>query len=144
MKSEPLYTVLAIYPTSDDRPEKAYESIRGSNGAGAAYAAQGKRLGSGSRYTDLRLDGESILALSATSSSLENIVKRLETSDSPAVFVIREDLVEGRIGRVQSSKRDPLLLFRLKENEQILRETRHHLLEPVRRGATVAAPSEWR
>lgn len=169
MKSHLPRTILAFYSAEEGNPEGVYRAIRETN-RGRTYLfrpdATPQGRGPFGRYPALRLDGESLVVAEAAESSVEAVVKQLQSLGSPAVFVLREDLQgvpefgagqpplgtgEGTLGdfaraaarRQPSSKPQPSIFVRLRENELALAAVRRDLEEAARLGHSLTAAAEW-
>ena len=144
MKGMPLRFVLAIYSAGEGDPEAALKDLHSAGsktaflfGGGDAESKIGKRPIA--RYSHLRLDGETILAVEAQPPEVEVVVQRLQNSGSPAIFVLHEEIASGSATRPEP----PSMFARLEENEHALDLARRDLAEAVRMGHALTAAAEW-
>jgi hypothetical protein len=93
MSRKPLRFVLGFYSAEEGNPETAYKALREASRGKVhlfrpemASAWQGRSI---ERYSALLLDGESLVADEVSPSEVEAVVKRLQGTGSPAVFVLR-------------------------------------------------------
>ena len=107
------------------------------------------------RFSALQLEGERWEVMEAKPSEVEEVVRALQNSGSPAVFVLHEVLHEEtpnpREGHFEqdgaareSANGNKLSIFsRLHENEVALDLARRDLAEAVRMGHALTAAAEW-
>src|ERR1700722_10125970 len=88
MSAKRPHTILGFYSANDGDPKQAFEAARRAGASG--YLIDGAD-GSESKYSGLRLEGETVVVASAGATNLEEIAKALESSGSPAIFILRDD-----------------------------------------------------
>src|SRR5580698_5829705 len=103
------------------------------------------------RYSALQLEGERLIAVEAKASEVEEVVKRLQNTGSPAIFVLNdaagssfdsdEPKPESKHETKHGARRS--IFSRLRENEAALDLARRDLAEAVRMGHALTAAAEW-
>src|SRR6202451_4309298 len=111
MKGTPLRFVLAVYGAGQGDPEVAFKALR-SAGAGKTFlfdADADLQLGSQliERYSRLRLDGECLVAVEVKPPEVEEVVKQLQNTGSPAVFVLHQEIAIGEIASGSAAVPEP-------------------------------------
>src|SRR6185436_3086415 len=91
MKAQPICSVLAFYPAGEGDPQAAYKAVREAR-RGKTFLFTQEDPGSGTEgsYGALRLEGESLIVVEASLLDVEAVVKRLQSTGSPAVFVLHD------------------------------------------------------
>jgi cyclic beta-1,2-glucan synthetase len=121
------------------------------------------------RYAALRFEGEILIVAETTPSQVPDVVQKLQSEGSPAVFVVSEGLVDlaksdlpgnesfpppsgAPLGdfarkcaerRGQPAKPKPVILSRLRDDEFILDAARRELAEAARLEHALTAAAEW-
>src|SRR5580658_2610235 len=135
MSAKRPHTILGFYSANDGDPKRAFDAARK---AGATGQLIDGTDGADSKYSGLRLDGETLVVASAGATNLEEIAKALESSGSPAIFIIRDDSKSSR-----STTHKESIVERLRINELALDEVRHSLAEAARMDRALTASAEW-
>ena len=135
MSAKRPHTILGFYSANDGDPKQAFEAARRAGASG--YLIDGAD-GSESKYSGLRLEGETLVVASAGATNLEEIAKALEGSGSPAIFILRDESKSSR-----STTRKESIVERLRLNELALDEVRHSLAEAARMDRALTASAEW-
>ena len=151
MKIKPARSILGFYSAEGD-PEAAFQAVRAASRGRAFLFTSNQPVKPGGRaierYAALRLEGEFLIAVETGPSDVENVVKRFQTTGSPAVFVLREDFedfpVPGSDAILDFGKSGlRAILPRLNENEAALDVARCDLMEAARLGHALTAAAEW-
>ncbi len=147
MKAKPLRSILAFY-SADGEPEAAYRAVREAHRGRVFFFRPDHPFQPArrpiERYAALRLEGEYLVAIEAAPSDVEPVVKQLQSTGSPAVFVLREDLAPDSEPAVDPSHAGSrLILPRLHDNEVALDLSRRDLMEAARLGHALTAAAEW-
>ena len=90
------------------------------------------------KYAGLRLDGEILIIASGKLGDAESIANALESTGSPAIFVLHETPKPPRTVEHAGS-----IIERLRQNEITLDEVRHNLTEAARMDRALTASAEW-
>ncbi len=145
MKAKSLRSILGFYSAEGD-PEAAFQAVRGATRGRVFFFTPDQPVEPGrrriERYSALRLEGEFLIAAEAEPSDVEAVVKQLQSTGSPAVFVLREDLDSAPspdAGAIDSK----LILSRLRDNQVALDLSRRDLTEAARVGHALTAAAEW-
>lgn len=145
MKAKSLRSILGFYSAEGD-PEAAFQAVRGATRGRVFFFTPDQPVEPGrrriERYSALRLEGEFLIAAEAEPSNVEAVVKQLQSTGSPAVFVLREDLDSAPspdAGAIDSK----LILSRLRDNQVALDLSRRDLTEAARVGHALTAAAEW-
>src|SRR5258706_11829945 len=96
MESKPIRSVIGVYSADEGESSKAYRALC------AAHAGEVRLYSTGEtadpakqddreRYTALRLEGECLIVVKTAPSKVPAIVQTLQSSGSPAVFVVPDD-----------------------------------------------------
>src|SRR5260370_26087362 len=139
MSAQPLCSVLAFYTAGEGDPQAAYQAIRLA-GRGKAFllgsdgGAPNHRIGA---HAALRLEGESLLAVAAQWSEVETVVKQIQSTGSPAVFVLHEGPATPL--RPHAKHPNQPILSRLDENGAALERAHRDLAGAVRLGHALTA-----
>jgi len=90
MKAGPYRLIAGIYSSGSARAEEAFRTLRGAKVSGAAlYREDGSVEGrSFDTPAILRLEGEAIVALRARPEDVEPLVRKLQATGGPIVFVL--------------------------------------------------------
>src|SRR5271156_3076858 len=139
MSSKTRHIILGFYSPNDGNPKSAFEAARKAGATGVLIdAASGEIKHAYSKYAGLRLDGETLIVASASSSNVEAIEKALEGTGSPAIFILREDpKTPGPVPHKES------IFDRLRVNELRIDDVRHSLAEAARMDRALTASAEW-
>ncbi len=160
--------VVAFYSSGNAEAEKAYRTMAGISARVTLFpdnhtqGNQTRRNQTGrteNRYAALRLAGESLIVAEASPANVEFIVKRMQTSGQPAVFVLRQDFTIPpapflaaettppekitQVGPLKPDRSKRSILARLRESERVLDVARRDLLEANRLGHAMTAAAEW-
>jgi len=145
MKAKSLRSILGFY-SAEGEPEAAYQAVRGATRGRVFFFKPDQAYEPGrrpiERYAALRLEGEFLIAAEADPSDVESIVKQLQRTGSPAVFVLREDL-ESEPSPAGGEIDSKLILSRLNDNEVALDLARRDLTEAAHLGHALTAAAEW-
>ena len=90
------------------------------------------------QFAGLRLDGEVLIVASGNTVEAEPIAKALESSGSPAIFVLHETPKSP-----SSREHAGSIMERLRLNEIALDDVRHHLTEAARMERALTPSAEW-
>jgi hypothetical protein len=136
--------VLAFYPAGEGDPQAAYKAVREAR-RGKTFLFTQEDPDSGARaqgsYGALRLEGESLIVVEASLLDVEAVVKRLQSTGSPAVFVLHD---VAAVPPVPTSPKSHQPIFaRLDDNARALDLAHRDLTEAVRLGHAVTAAAEW-
>jgi cyclic beta-1,2-glucan synthetase len=138
MSAKTVHTILSFYPSGEGDPKIAYEAARAA-GAQSVQSIQSEADFKASPYAPLRIDGECLIIAAATTNHVEAVIKALESTGSPAIFILHEDLAqEAAPGPGGGS-----IFARLHQNEIELDEARRDLAAAARMGRTLTASAEW-
>ena len=142
MRAEPLRSILAFYPAGESEPQAAFQFVsraaRGSAylfGSGATPAQAPRHIQS---YAGLRLKDEWLIVVEARLSGAESLVKQLQSTGSPAVFVSREEALPPA-----SPPESQSIFERLDENAIALDIAHRDLAEAVWLGHALTPAAEW-
>ena len=140
-------SILGFY-SAEGEPETAYQALRDAKRGRVFFFRPDQPFHPGrrpiERYDALRLEGEYLLAVEAEPADVEAVVKGLQSTGSPAVFVLREDVTDGSEPSSDSSEtRSRGVLNRLRDNERALDMARGDLMEAARLGHALTAAAEW-
>ncbi|MGA3203131.1 MAG: glucoamylase family protein, partial [Bryobacteraceae bacterium] len=142
MTAKTVHTILGFYSSGEGDPKQAYEAAR-SAGAQSVHLLESESGAADlkhSQYAQLRIDGESLIAATASTHDVERVIKALESSGSPAIFILHEDLAQAAEPPVHSVGS---IFARLHENEIVLDEARRDLAAAARMGRALTASAEW-
>src|SRR5437868_6057242 len=93
MKAQPICAVLAFYPAGEGDPPAAFKAVREAR-RGKPFLFGPEDPDSASQreasYATLRLEGESLIVVEARLLDVEAVVKRLQSTGTPAVFVLHD------------------------------------------------------
>ncbi len=139
MKSKTVHTVLGFYSSGEGDPKQAYEAARTAHAQTVTLLQSGDQV-SNSPQAPLRIDGESLIIATAATRDVESTIKALETTGSPAIFVLHEALL---VPSVAPPPGGSSVFARLHDNEIALDEARHDLAAAARMGRALTASAEW-
>jgi hypothetical protein len=144
MKAQPICSVLAFYPAGEGDPLAAYKAVREAR-RGKTFVFGPEDPDSASQreasYASLRLEGESLIVVEVSLLDVETVVKRLQSTGSPAVFVLHD---VPSVPPVQTAAKTHQPIFaRLDDNARALDLAHRDLTEAVRLGHAVTAAAEW-
>ena len=138
MSSKTPHIILGFYSANDGDPKRAFEAAREVGASGVLIDdSSGAVKDTFSRFSGLRLSGETLIAVSAEALNVEAVAKALEGTGSPAIFILHEDAKKQRATPRES------ILERLRVNEIALDEVRHNLTEAARMDRALTAAAEW-
>ena len=142
MKAKTVHTILGFYSSGEGDPKQAYDAARSANAQSVHLFDSVGRDGDSkfSQFARLRIDGESLIVATSTTHDIERIIKSLESTGSPAIFILHEDLAQPAAPPVHGAGS---LFARLNENEIVLDEARRDLAAAARMGRALTASAEW-
>ncbi len=138
MSSKNPHFILGFYSANDGDPKSAFEAARKAGASGVLIGAGGTSNPAYSKFSGLRLDGETLIVASGATANVEAIAKALEGTGSPAIFILRGDSKSSRSVPHKGS-----IFERLRVNELALDEVRHNLAEAARMDRALTAAAEW-
>ena len=97
MSSKTLHFILGFYSPNDGDPKRALEVAKKAGASGVLIDdSSGAPSHAFSKFSGLRLEGETLVVASAGATNVEVIAKALEGTGSPAIFILREDAKKSR------------------------------------------------
>src|ERR1700682_802306 len=93
MKAKTVHTILGFYSSGEGDPRLALEAVRGAR-AESVSLFQSDEDGKASPYGQLRIDGETLIVATALTPDVERTIKAFESTGSPAIFILHEDLAQ--------------------------------------------------
>src|SRR5947209_7465592 len=93
MMPRTVHTILGLYSSGEGDPKEVQEAVRTAH-AQSIRLFQSDEDGKSSPYGQLRIDGESLIVATALTADVERIIKALESTGSPAIFILHEDLAQ--------------------------------------------------
>ncbi len=139
MKAKTVHTILGFYASGEGDPKLAHDAVRAAS-AESVSLIQSDEDGKGIPYAQLRIDGESLIVATALTPNVERVIKALESTGSPSIFILHEDLAQPAAPPVHSAGS---IFGRLHENEIVLDEARRDLAAAARMGRALTASAEW-
>ncbi len=170
MAANTVRSVLGVYAADEEESAKAYNALRAQHLGDvhlfrADETAEPSNRNGGDRYAALRLEGECLIVVEAAPSKVPDVVQRLQSGGSPAVFVVPEglsDLAASETGAVSPGSEPieefarrcaerrgkpgtakPRILPQLREYELTLEASRRDLAEAARLEHALTAAAEW-
>ena len=148
MKNQNPRTVLAFYSNEErEQAGRAYQTLQ--NSSGGAYILQ--RDGDAAPpscefYSQLRIEGETLVAVGTEPSKISYVVKTLRLTGTPSIFVVRPNLASSRkkrpeLNRSPRSRRE--ILARLDSEKDALDSARRDLREAARLDHALPPAAEW-
>ncbi len=152
VKDNSARVILGFYSSEQVDAEKAFQTIGASSG-GRARLFQGidakPHARTEAHYSNLRLEGESLVVAEAPGANVKAIVEQLQSAGLPAVFVMRADLPspsvtpERAAGRKSERQSKRSILARLRASELALDAVRRDLIEAAGLGQSMTVAAEW-
>jgi cyclic beta-1,2-glucan synthetase len=148
VKNSATKIVLAFYSNEEqEQASRAYRTLRASGiGARILEHDSGSLQESCRLYEQLRIDGESIVAVEAEPSKIGHVVKMLRLTGSPSIFVIWPELAvdneDRTTPRIPPRTRREILL-RLDAEKEALDAARRDLREAMRLDHALPPAAEW-
>ena len=170
MKANPVHSVLGFYAADDEEAKKAFEALRHAK-IGQVCLLRGDETPEGAgrkncaRYEGFRLEGESLLVVTAPRDKTQLLVRKLRENGSPAIFVVPEgaiwldssettlaspenETLADRVRKCAERRGRPSftrsrIVERLREYEHTLNEARRDLLEAARLEHSLTSAAEW-
>jgi cyclic beta-1,2-glucan synthetase len=139
MSSKTPHLILGFYSAGDGDTKRICEAARRA-GASVCLVEDGSGLPKEPfrKYAGLRLDGEILIIASGKLGDAESIANALESTGSPAIFVLHETPKPPGTVEHRGS-----IIERLRQNEITLDEVRHNLTEAARMDRALTASAEW-
>jgi cyclic beta-1,2-glucan synthetase len=142
-------TVLAFYSNEEqEQAGRAYKSLRAAGGKACTSPSDKGRLPESCRlYFQLRIEGETVVAVDTETSKIGEAVKTLRLSGTPSIFVIRPMLAAG--GELDQTPAPAAprtrreILSRLDAEKATLDSARRDLREAARLDHALPAAAEW-
>src|SRR5579864_3232706 len=122
MRAKAVHTILGFYSSGEGDPKEAYQAAVSEHPI-SAKLFQNEADDRSQPYTQLRIDGESLIVVTAAVPELDRVITALESTGSPAIFVLHEDLAQPPAQAPGSGS----VVTRLHENEVTLEEARRDL-----------------
>ena len=132
-----VHTILGFYSFGEGDPKLAYEAARSAR----AHSVHLFESENQDKYAQLRIEGESLITATAATHDVESVIKALESTGSPAIFILDEDLAQ--LPAPPDSSSGGSIFARLYENEIVLDEARRDLAAAARMGRALTASAEW-
>src|ERR1700678_2854320 len=85
-----VHTILGFYSSGEGDPKLAYDAARSAR----ALSVHLFESENPDKYAQLRIDGESLIKATAATHDVEGVIKALESTGSPAIFILDEDLAQ--------------------------------------------------
>ncbi len=138
MSSKPPPIILGFYSATDGSPKRALEVARKTGASGTLIEDGEAAKPLYSTFSGLRLDGETLVIATGSPANLEAIAKALESTGSPAIFILRDNADAPR-----PAPRKESIFDRLRADELVLDDVRHNLAEAARMDRALTASAEW-
>lgn len=138
MPAKTVHTILGFYSSGEGDPEKVRDVARAAR-AQSVILIQSEADAKESPFAPLRIDGELLVVASALTPDVEQIIKSLESTGSPAIFVLHEDLTQ----QAPPDRGIGSVFARLHKNEIVLDGARRDLAAAARLGRALTASAEW-
>jgi cyclic beta-1,2-glucan synthetase len=154
VSADPVRVILAFYSSGHADAETAYKTIRAS-GARRVFLSPHNgataRAGAQAHYSAMRIAGESLVISESPPDRVQAIVKQIQSTGLPAVFVLRgqpfrrsEQATSSAVSEARTrefSKRS--MLARLRDSQLELDTARRDLLEGARLDHATTSSAEW-
>src|SRR5665213_498414 len=152
MTVKPLRIVLAFYPSGEMPADRAWQSLQRVAKVCLVRPDTRNTLSSCKRYAMLRLEGETLVVAETQPLNVENVVKTLRLTGSPAIFVVRPDSEDE--GMVDFAGKGTLpsgttfltrraIIARLQEDDRALDAACTDLTEAARLDHSLSPAAEW-
>ena len=138
MNRKSVHTVLGFYSSGDGDPKQAYQAALSVH-AQSAKLIQSAQDDQDGPYAQLRIEGESLIVAEAATQDVAAVIKALESTGSPAIFILHEDLSQA----AAPSNASGSVFARLHDNEVVLEEARRDLAAAAGMGRALTASAEW-
>src|ERR1700722_3374499 len=139
MKAKTVHTVLGFFSPGEGDPKQAVQAAKNARAESVHLIDSDPRDQKDSpAYANLRIDGESLIIATAATHDVAGVIKSLESTGTPAIFILHEDLAVAPAPEASGS-----IFARLYENELRLDEERRDLAAAARMGRALTACAEW-
>jgi cellobiose phosphorylase len=139
MKAKTVHTVLGFFSSGEGDPKQAVQAAKNARAQAVHLIDSDTRdQKDAPAYANLRIDGESLIIATAATHDVPEVIKAIESTGTPSIFILHEDLAAAPPPQASGS-----IFARLYENELRLDEARRDLAAAARMGRALTASAEW-